>query len=74
MSNVQAASFGKKITPQQTLIEALNNIEGVKVAVCVIIDKDDMVQTNWSSASMLMRMGMMDVAKTVMFEIGQEDE
>ena len=43
MSNVEAVSFGNKITPEQTLIEALNNIEGVKVVVCVILDKDEVI-------------------------------
>jgi len=74
MSNLETAQFGNKHAPEQTLIDVLSNIDGAKVVVVVMLDKDDYVQTSWSDGSMLMRIGMMDVAKIRMLEAGQEDE
>jgi len=66
MGNLRTTTFGNKRSPEQTLIHALSDVDGVKIAVVVFLDKNDYIQTGWSDGSMLKRIGMMDIAKQQM--------
>ena len=72
--SISTAAFGGKHTPKQVLLDALDHAGDFKCCVLVYVDQNDYVYTAWSDGSMLMRMGMMDVAKIRMLDAGQEDE
>lgn len=71
---IETVAFGGRHTPTQVLIDALNNAETFKCCVVVYLDDEDYVQTTWSDGSMLMRIGMMDVAKLRMLDASEEQE
>lgn len=73
-NNLETAQFGDKHTPDQTLIDAMNNLGDAKMVVVVVLDDEDYVRTSWSDGSLLKRMGMMDMAKTRMFQVGNLNE
>ena len=74
MSNIKTIPFGNKHTPEQTLLDALNSAEDAECIVIVQMTKDGYVETSWSNGSLAMRLGMLDMAKVRMFDIGQEGE
>lgn len=71
--SVETFAFGGKHTPEQVLVDVLNDGNEKKCLVVVYLDGDDYIQTAWSDGSMLGRMGMLDVAKLRMFDSAQED-
>ncbi len=72
--NISVAAFGGNRTPRQALLNVLDLADDAKIAVVVILDKDDGVNTAWSDGSLLKRIGMLEFAKMRMMELACEDE
>ena len=73
MSNLKTAQFGTKQTPQQTLIDALENGSKAKIAIVVYLDESYYIHTSWSDGSLLKRLGMLEIAKLKMLDCAKEE-
>lgn len=79
MSNVEVATFGAKRTPQQVLIDALNDAESYTDLVFVALDDKGDVVTGWAMGKVTTHLGLLAwaqqriVAIQTRVEDGDED-
>ena len=70
MSELKAGRFGKGVSVEQVLIEAMHcEYESV---VVIGITKDDFVESGWSELSSLKRIGMLETAKDAIIRSQRE--
>ncbi len=75
--SVKVVTFGDKRNAQQTLLEAMDHVDGdTKMIVICALGEDDEILTAWSDGSMLKRLGLCDVLKDSMiaFAANSDDD
>lgn len=71
---VTTHSFGDRHTPQQVLIDALEQADDMQVVVIVYLDKEDFIHSGWSDGSSLKRIGMLETVKSSILESQDEPD
>ena len=62
----------KSLTPRQTLLEALNNSEELKVVAVVGLRKDDRVLTGWSAGGTVELLGCLSILEQQLADASQD--
>lgn len=70
--SVETVAFGNRHTPEQILLDALQQTKHMKTIVLVYMDNDRYVHSAWSQGMSVERIGLLELAKLRQVELMQE--